>query len=136
MPHPAKEDAALVPGPVMADPDALAQDGLHPDPVSLDRPRGDRSGRDEVDERTVVEHEVGSADVVGREHARGEVLDPPAKDAPAEDWLRHSHMRTNAEGEQREWWNHRFGCRKWFLALRNRTTNEASETYWPEGIQA
>ncbi len=66
----------------------------------------------------------------------GEVLDPPAKDAPAEDWLRHSHMRTNAEGEQREWWNHRFGCRKWFLALRNRTTNEASETYWPEGIQA
>ena len=76
LPLPAKEDAAFVPGPVVADPDTLAQDGLHPDPVSLDRPRGDRSGRDEVDERTVVEHEVGSADVVGGEHARAEVLDP------------------------------------------------------------
>ena len=69
-------------------------------------------------------------------HFGGEVLNSPAKDAPVEDWLHYSYMRTNAEHEQDEWWYHKFGCRKWFLALRDRTSNEAIETHWPEGIQA
>lgn len=66
----------------------------------------------------------------------GETVISPAKDASAQDWLHYSYMRTNAEGEQQEWWYHKFGCRKWFLALRDRTTNVDSKTYWPQNIQA
>ncbi|MEC8856767.1 MAG: sarcosine oxidase subunit delta [Chloroflexota bacterium] len=34
-------------------------------------------------------------------------------------------------GVQREWWNHRYGCRKWFFALRDTVSNQIQETLWP-----
>src|SRR5205814_9391619 len=37
-------------------------------------------------------------------------------------------FRRNVAGVQREWWNHRFGCRLWFLAERDTRTNEVLRT--------
>jgi sarcosine oxidase delta subunit len=33
---------------------------------------------------------------------------------------------------QKEWWYHRSGCRQWLQALRNTTTNEVMEAFFPE----
>ncbi len=61
----------------------------------------------------------------------GEVTARPMPDAPQEDWSRYFYDRSNVAGVQREWWTHRFGCRKWFLALRDTTSNQVKETFWP-----
>ena len=62
----------------------------------------------------------------------GEVTARPAPDASEGEWSRYFYARRNVAGEQREWWYHRFGCRKWFLALRDTVTNQVHETSWPE----
>jgi heterotetrameric sarcosine oxidase delta subunit len=61
----------------------------------------------------------------------GELSARPAPDATRDEWSNYYYFRTNAAGVQREWWNHRFGCRKWFLALRDTVTNRVQETSWP-----
>lgn len=38
------------------------------------------------------------------------------------------YWRDNVAGHQREWWYHRFGCERWFTALRDTTTNDVLET--------
>lgn len=40
-------------------------------------------------------------------------------------------FRENVNGWQTEWWLHRDGCRKWFLAERHTGTNEVRRTFWP-----
>ena len=62
----------------------------------------------------------------------GEVTHRPKPDASQDDWSDYFYSRRNVAGPQREWWYHKFGCRKWFLALRDTVTNEVAETYWPE----
>ena len=62
----------------------------------------------------------------------GEVTPRPAPDAPRAEWTSYSYMRRNVAGDQREWWYHKFGCRRWFMALRDTVTNEVQETSWPE----
>jgi heterotetrameric sarcosine oxidase delta subunit len=61
----------------------------------------------------------------------GEVTSRPAPDAGADQWVGYFYSRRNVAGVSREWWNHRFGCRKWFLALRDTTVNQVQETFWP-----
>jgi sarcosine oxidase subunit delta len=61
----------------------------------------------------------------------GEVHGRPLQTAPSQEWVRYSYMRQNAVGLQKEWWFHRFGCRKWFLAVRDTTTNVVQETSLP-----
>ncbi len=61
----------------------------------------------------------------------GELSTRPAPDATRDEWSRYYYFRANAAGVQREWWNHRFGCRKWFLALRHTVTNQVQQTFWP-----
>ncbi len=61
----------------------------------------------------------------------GEVMTRPAPDAPNEELTAYLYARENADGPQREWWNHNLGCRKWFIAVRNTHTNEVIETLWP-----
>ncbi len=54
----------------------------------------------------------------------GEVV-PRPKSKPSERELNtYNYFRRNVAGVQREWWNHRSGCRAWFLAERDTTTNE------------
>ena len=62
----------------------------------------------------------------------GELTPRPSGDASGEEWTGYFYSRRNVEGPQREWWYHKFGCRKWFLALRDTRTNEVQQTGWPE----
>ena len=48
------------------------------------------------------------------------------------EWSMYLYNRRNVQGEQVEWWYHRLGCRKWFLARRDTLANHVIETYWPE----
>ena len=61
----------------------------------------------------------------------GEVMPRPSPDASSEEWARYFYDRRNVAGVQREWWYHKFGCRKWFVALRDTVTNEVQQTSWP-----
>jgi len=49
---------------------------------------------------------------------------------PVEQWQRFLYMRSNKRGVQREWWYHRAGCQKWFLAERDTLTHEVQATYF------
>ena len=62
----------------------------------------------------------------------GEVNPRPAPDAPSDEWSGYFYSRRNLVGPQREWWNHTFGCRKWFVAVRDTVSNEVSQTFWAE----
>ena len=41
------------------------------------------------------------------------------------------YFRRNVAGPQIEWWQHRSGCRAWFLAERDTTTNDVAWTALP-----
>jgi sarcosine oxidase subunit delta len=58
----------------------------------------------------------------------GEVRARPEKEEDLADYL---YSRSNILGVQTEWWYHRMGCRRWFLARRHTMSNQVLETYWP-----
>ena len=62
----------------------------------------------------------------------GELTDRPKPGASTDEWSGYFYNRRNVAGAQQEWWYHKFGCRKWFVAARDTVTNEVSETAWPE----
>ena len=62
----------------------------------------------------------------------GEYRRRPTPDAVEDEWNEYVYNRTNINGVQKEWWYHRDGCGKWFLAERDTTTNLVSATYWEE----
>jgi heterotetrameric sarcosine oxidase delta subunit len=41
------------------------------------------------------------------------------------------YFRDNVAGVQQEWWYHRLGCGRWFIAERDTTTNEVLATALP-----
>ena len=61
-------------------------------------------------------------------------LRPSAEVSPAA-WAHYLYGRRNAAGLQTEWWYHRFGCGRWFLAERDTLTNEVSRTYWRRTVE-
>jgi heterotetrameric sarcosine oxidase delta subunit len=61
----------------------------------------------------------------------GESNKRPAPDALLRDLARYLFFRRNVAGEQVEWWYHRDGCQRWFLARRDTRSNAFAETYWP-----
>ena len=61
----------------------------------------------------------------------GERLSRPAPDAATAEWTAYFHNRKNAQGLQQEWWYHRMGCRKWFIAIRDTRDNSVARTMWP-----
>jgi len=62
----------------------------------------------------------------------GEFHERPPGTASLKEWSDYLYARRNEAGAQKEWWYHYFGCRKWFLAVRETTTNTVLETFWPE----
>ena len=61
----------------------------------------------------------------------GEVV-PRPKQKPSERELNtYNYFRRNVAGVQREWWYHRSGCREWFQAERDTTTNEVKRVGLP-----
>jgi sarcosine oxidase subunit delta len=61
----------------------------------------------------------------------GEQSTRPAPGSPADAWARYLYFRRNEAGIQQEWWYHRAGCRRWFLARRDTRTNEVHATFRP-----
>jgi methylglutamate dehydrogenase subunit B len=66
----------------------------------------------------------------------GEQSKRPTPGALAEAWTDYLYFRANTAGRQREWWYHRMGCRRWFLAIRDTVTNEVERTFWPDAAPA
>ena len=62
----------------------------------------------------------------------GEVTERPTPGASNDEHTRYFYFRRNVAGEQQEWWYHTFGCRKWFVAVRDTVTNHVRQTAWPE----
>jgi heterotetrameric sarcosine oxidase delta subunit len=60
----------------------------------------------------------------------GECRKRPSPLAPEIDWVDYIYNRTNLNGVQKEWWYHREGCGKWFVAERDTTSNSVKATYW------
>jgi heterotetrameric sarcosine oxidase delta subunit len=61
----------------------------------------------------------------------GEVSSRPAERPSLRELNAYNYFRRNVAGRQREWWFHRSGCRAWFLAERDTTTNEVFFTALP-----
>jgi sarcosine oxidase subunit delta len=66
----------------------------------------------------------------------GEVLTRPGEDSSHERWTQYYYFRKNIDGYRREWWYHKFGCRKWFYAVRDTRNNHVLHTFWPEDLLA
>jgi sarcosine oxidase, subunit delta len=66
----------------------------------------------------------------------GEVTRRAGPDASDRELAASLYFRENASDWQTEWWVHRDGCRKWFLAERHTTTNEIRRTFWPPDREA
>ncbi len=56
----------------------------------------------------------------------------PAADASDTEWYNYAYGRKNVYGIQKEWCYHRFGCKRWFLVLRDTRDNRLMETFLPE----
>ena len=60
----------------------------------------------------------------------GELHQQPAGLDDDRVWADYVFGRGNLPGEQSEWWFHRLGCRRWFVAVRNLTSNQVLSTKW------
>jgi heterotetrameric sarcosine oxidase delta subunit len=61
----------------------------------------------------------------------GEVSSRPKQRPSFRELNTYNYFRRNVAGVQREWWFHRSGCRAWFIAERDTTTNEVKFTALP-----
>jgi heterotetrameric sarcosine oxidase delta subunit len=61
----------------------------------------------------------------------GEVTVRPASRPDRRELNEYNYFRRNVAGVQREWWFHRSGCRAWFIAERDTTTNEVKSVSLP-----
>jgi heterotetrameric sarcosine oxidase delta subunit len=66
----------------------------------------------------------------------GEVRPRPNPHASDEQWAAYVHVRANLNGVQKEWWYHRDGCGRWFVAERDTTCNFVVATYWMEDLNS
>lgn len=66
----------------------------------------------------------------------GEVSTRPDQAVGLRELGEYNYFRRNVAGVQREWWQHRSGCRAWFLAERDTRTNEVLWTALPQDADA
>ena len=55
-------------------------------------------------------------------------LERPQESCSDKEWTEYIFMRKNIKGEHKERWIHINGCRQWFNAVRNTTTNTFLQT--------
>lgn len=60
----------------------------------------------------------------------GEYQARPADDVSDAAWGHYLFGRKNVAGVQTEWWYHRLGCGRWFLADRDTRSNTVDRSYW------
>ena len=65
----------------------------------------------------------------------GEVIRRPRSRPSFRELNSYNYFRRNVAGVQREWWFHRSGCRAWFIAERDTTTNEVMFTARPAELK-
>ena len=58
-------------------------------------------------------------------------LERPQDSCSDKEWTEYIFMRKNIKGEHKERWIHINGCRQWFNAVRNTTTNSFLQTSKP-----
>ena len=58
-------------------------------------------------------------------------LERPKDSCSDKEWTEYIFMRKNIKGEHKERWIHINGCRQWFNAVRNTTTNTFLQTSKP-----
>ena len=61
----------------------------------------------------------------------GEISPRPKSRPSFRELNTYNYFRRNVAGVQREWWFHRSGCRAWFIAERDTTTNEVKSVALP-----
>jgi sarcosine oxidase subunit delta len=61
----------------------------------------------------------------------GEYRIRPRQDDSDAAWVDYVFDRSNLNGLQQEWWYHRDGCGRWFMAERDTINNTVVTTYWP-----
>ena len=66
----------------------------------------------------------------------GEIVRRPEPGDVTAVWMKYFYARRNTAGQQREWWYHSLGCRRWFVAERDTRTNAIGSTGWPGEVQA
>ncbi len=59
----------------------------------------------------------------------GEVGTRPSFGGTKAEWMDYVFMRRNLAGDEKEWWYHRTGCKRWFQAIRNTTNNSVARTF-------
>ncbi len=64
----------------------------------------------------------------------GEFRARPRPDDNEVAWVNYVFHRANINGVQQEWWYHRDGCGRWFVAERDTTNNTVLTTYWPNEV--
>lgn len=70
--------------------------------------------------RNVAEFRYG-----GEVHKR-----PDVNGVTQQEWSDYLYMRENPLGVLREWWFHRAGCGRWFIAERHTKTHDVHKTYF------
>ena len=60
----------------------------------------------------------------------GEYRERPTGDLAPAAWAAYLYDRANVAGSQQEWWYHRQGCKRWFIATRDTTINTVLESGW------
>ena len=64
----------------------------------------------------------------------GESTKRPGPEGSPRELARYVYFRDNVDGWQTEWWYHRDGCQRWFVAERHTYTNEVRTTSWPAAV--
>jgi heterotetrameric sarcosine oxidase delta subunit len=64
----------------------------------------------------------------------GELVRRPKARPSFRELNEYNYFRLNRAGMQREWWFHRSGCREWFIAERDTTTNDVRWTARPSEV--
>ncbi len=57
---------------------------------------------------------------------------PKQEEEDAAVWLAYLYQRENPRGPHREFWQHRFGCRRWLVVERDTRTHEILGTSFAE----
>jgi sarcosine oxidase subunit delta len=64
----------------------------------------------------------------------GEVRRRPQPGSSPEEWADYLYFRANVAGDERAWWFHKDGCRRWLEAERDTRDNRVISTAWPDPV--
>jgi len=63
---------------------------------------------------------------------KGEYRPRPSVGAPFESWVDYVYFKDNKMGSAVEWWQHKLGCQRWFIVIRDTKCNTDHRSFWYE----